>query len=140
MIIDSPLAGNTTADECTWTLSDGVLQASAQVERSGGARIARILDDEYGVVSHAQKGYPHKNRHTAHPQWIRCPVIVVMNFDATLAPSICKGPLQVVAPCFLEALTGVDTDAHLQSEQVSKSGSPVNGWCPFTRSKTRASC
>lgn len=26
VIIDSTLAGNTTADECTWTLSDGVLQ------------------------------------------------------------------------------------------------------------------
>jgi len=27
-IIDSALAGNTTADECTWTLSDGVLQVT----------------------------------------------------------------------------------------------------------------
>ncbi|CAK9018133.1 unnamed protein product [Durusdinium trenchii] len=28
VIIDSSLAGNTTADECTWTLSDGVLQVT----------------------------------------------------------------------------------------------------------------
>lgn len=28
VIIDSTLAGNTTADECTWTLSDGVLQVT----------------------------------------------------------------------------------------------------------------
>ena len=26
VIIDSGLAGTTTTDECTWTLSDGVLQ------------------------------------------------------------------------------------------------------------------
>ncbi|CAE7231290.1 Tnni3k [Symbiodinium natans] len=28
VIIDSALAGNTTADECTWTLSDGILQVT----------------------------------------------------------------------------------------------------------------
>jgi len=28
VIIDSPLAGNTTEDECTWTLSDGILQVT----------------------------------------------------------------------------------------------------------------
>ena len=34
VIIDSALAGNTTADECTWTLSDGVLQAGDQALKS----------------------------------------------------------------------------------------------------------
>ena len=40
MIIDSALAGHTTADECTWTLSDGVLQAGAQALKSIGAETA----------------------------------------------------------------------------------------------------
>ncbi|CAJ1394501.1 unnamed protein product [Effrenium voratum] len=42
VIIDSPLAGNTTADECTWTLSDGVLQVT--LAKADGETWPHLLD------------------------------------------------------------------------------------------------